>query len=83
MRIKAALLDENGVYLRMVEVRGAELTVRHLPSIKECDLPPGRYKWVPEEATFNPKTSKVERNPYGGRFVALEYLGLSRTRKTL
>lgn len=69
MQIKAALLDENGVYLRMDTLNSyAEITERHLPTIMECDLPSDRYKWVPDT---------TGSNPYGGRFVALEYLGLT------
>jgi hypothetical protein len=61
MVIKAALLDEQGVYLRMDELESeAQLTARHVPAIKECDLPPGRFKWVPGE------------NAYGGEFVDVE-----------
>ena len=48
--MKAALLDENRVYLRMDEVEVP--TERHLPQITSCDLPAGRYVWVPEQGAF-------------------------------
>lgn len=61
MNIKAALLDEQGVFLRMDQVKSkAALTARHVPSITECDLPPGKYKWVEDK-----------ENPYGGAFEPL------------
>jgi hypothetical protein len=61
MTIRAALLDERGVYLRMDEVE--ELTDRHVPTITACDLPPGRYLWIPDET-----------NTYGGAFWELDWL---------
>lgn len=64
MTIKAALLDENGVYLKIAEVADAsQLGERHLPGITACDLPPGQYRWVPDP-----------RNPMGGSFWALKTL---------
>ena len=66
MTIKAALLDERGVYLRMDEVESAaQLTARHVPSVTSCDLKPGEYLWI---ASSNPK------NPYGGAFWPLAWL---------
>src|SRR5690242_6805793 len=65
--ILAALLDENGVYLRMDELPDkSALTERHLPKITACDLPPGEYRWVP-----SPKRDKT--NPYGGQFVSIAW----------
>lgn len=58
--MRAALLDENGVFLRMDEVDTP--TARHLPQITSCDLPPGRYKWIPGD------------NPEGGQFVEVAWL---------
>lgn len=44
--IRAALLDENDVYLGIETLRDAsQLTPRHLPEITEADLPPGQYRW--------------------------------------
>lgn len=59
MTIAAALLDENGIYLRMDYLEDmTQLTERHLPTITSCDLPPGKYKWIWQE----------QNNPYGGYF---------------
>ena len=57
----AALLDVRGVYLRMDEVE--QLTEHHLPQITACDLPPGRYLWVPSESS-----------EHGGAFWDLDWL---------
>lgn len=58
MTIKAALLDEQGIFLRIDELKSkSALTDRHLPAITECDLPAGRYVWLADDA-----------NPYGGAF---------------
>ena len=73
--MKAALLDApaasgNGVYLRIDELASAaDLTDCHVPTITECDLPPGRYVWVP-----NADPRNVRPNKYGGEFVARELL---------
>jgi hypothetical protein len=75
--MKAALLSApaasgKGVYLRMVDVAPDEITDRHVPSITECDLPRGRYVWIPggdPRNTYPP-------NEYGGTFVAREVLAL-------
>lgn len=64
MTLKAALLDEQGIFLRIDELDDAEaLTERHLPQITDCDLPPGRYRWVPDPDD--------NANPYGGSFWPL------------
>jgi hypothetical protein len=64
MSIKAALLDEQGIFLGIDELTDAgQLTDQHLPGITECDLPPGRYRWVPTEVNTI--------NPYGGAFWPL------------
>jgi hypothetical protein len=57
----AALLDENGVFLRMEEV--LEPTNRHLPQITQCDLPSGKYQWVADA-----------NNPFGGAFWPVAWL---------
>jgi hypothetical protein len=65
MGIRAALLDRpalsgQGIFLKIDEVADeSALTERHLPAVKECDLPPGQCVWVP---TTN------GANPYGGAF---------------
>lgn len=64
MTVKAALLDERGVYLRMDELADeTQLTAQHVPSITSCDLPPGQYKWIAEEM-----------NEYGGAFWPIKWL---------
>lgn len=60
---RAALLDENGVFLRLDELGDKKPTKRHLPQITECDLPPGQYKWVPDTD-----------NPSGGSFWPMKIL---------
>lgn len=72
--IKAALLDERGVYLRIVELASeADLTDRHVPTITSCDLPAGRYRWI----TDNRKRPSGEpMNPHGGAFWPLAWLKL-------
>lgn len=66
MTIKAALLDEAGIYERIDELASAaDLTPLHLPQITRCDLPPGRYRWIP---TDNPA------NEYGGAFWDVEVI---------
>lgn len=59
--MRMALLSPAGVFLRMDDV--AQPTDRHLPQITECDLPPGRYKWVPDP-----------ENPSGGAFWEMRWL---------
>ena len=44
-KVRAALHDADGVFLRMVEVAKSELTELHNPAITECDLPPNAYRW--------------------------------------
>jgi len=64
MTVRAALLDANGVYLRMDTLADpGELTPLHLPAITECDLAPGKYRWI------------VDReNAFGGAFWPLKWL---------
>jgi hypothetical protein len=63
MTIRAALLDNDGVYLRMDELESeAQLTPLHLATITECDLPAGQYRWSPDPA-----------NPFGGAFQSIEW----------
>lgn len=62
--IKAALLDERGVYLRVDELASeADLTPQHLPQITYCDLPAGEYVWLPDDA-----------GDYGGAFWPVGWL---------
>ena len=53
---KAAVLDERGVFLRVVElVDESGLGPRHLdlrPLGGECDLPGGKYRWDAQACTF-------------------------------
>ena len=64
MTVRAALLDADGVYLRMDELANrAALTARHLEKITSCDLAPGEYRWIADA-----------RNEYGGAFWPLEWL---------
>lgn len=71
MTIKAALLDERGVYLRMDELQDeAQLTAMHVPTITECDLAPGKYRWIPDERKAHGKAL----NPFGGAFWSLDWL---------
>jgi len=64
MTVRAALLDENGVYLRMDELADASaLTSRHLAQIRSCDLPPGEYAWISDG-----------KNPEGGAFWSVKWL---------
>lgn len=61
MTIKAAVLDAQNVYWGIDELENeAAITDRHVLSITQCDLPVGRYRWVPDDA-----------NPYGGAFWPL------------
>lgn len=60
--IRCAQLDAQGVYQGMVEVEPAQLTDRHLPTITECDLPAGEYRWQADPA-----------NAFGGKFVPLRF----------
>ena len=64
MTVRAALLDANGVYLRMDEFADeSALTPLHLPQIPVCDLPGGEYVWIADKT-----------NPYGGAFWPLKWL---------
>lgn len=72
MSIKAALLDERGVYLRMDELEDlSELTDRHLPSITSCDLPAGRYVWIKDDRA---RADGSLINVYGGAFWEIAWL---------
>jgi hypothetical protein len=79
MTTRAALLDEQGVYLRMDELTDpADLTVRHLPQITACDLQSGQYVWLPKGAPLAPEIAAAvgaaRDNEYGGAFFALKWL---------
>jgi hypothetical protein len=64
MTIRAALLDADGVFLRIDELADAsQITDRHLARITACDLPPGEYRWIPDT-----------KNPFGGAFWPLAWL---------
>jgi hypothetical protein len=63
--IRCAKLNEQGDYLGMVEIEEAQLTPQHLRQIDVCDLEPGKYRWVADEA-----------NPMGGAFFPIAYLEL-------
>ena len=64
MTIKAARLDEQGVYQGIDELADASaLTPLHLPQIEACDLAPGLYRWVPDVAAEK-----------GGAFWPIAYL---------
>jgi hypothetical protein len=69
MTIKAALLSAPaaggmGVYLRIDELADdSQLTDRHVPAVTECDLPAGKYRWLPDPG-----------NPFGGAFWPINYL---------
>lgn len=65
MSIRAALLDERGIFVGVDELDEADLTGRHLAGITECDLPIGKYKWIPDD-----------KNPMGGAFWPVAYLQL-------
>lgn len=72
MTIKAALLDDRGMFLRIDEVASSKaLTARHLPQIRACDLPPGRYLWIPDERKRDDGTPV---NEYGGAFWEIDWL---------
>lgn len=80
MGIKAALLDERGIYIGMDEVASAaDFGPRHLPQIVVCDLPPGEYLWVPDE-----RVDAADRplNHYRGAFWGLAWLrDVAKTRR--
>jgi hypothetical protein len=59
--MKAALLDADGVFQKIDDVPVP--TERHLPQITQCDLPAGKYKWIPDPTS-----------PSGGAFWPLKYL---------
>ena len=69
MTIKAALLDApaasgNGTFLRVDTLADDRaLTDRHVPAITACDLPTGKYLWIPDAG-----------NPFGGAFWPINYL---------
>ncbi|HYH68336.1 MAG TPA: hypothetical protein VD866_26825 [Urbifossiella sp.] len=57
--VRAAKLDEAGVYVGMETLDPGELTDRHLPQVTDCDLPPGRYRW--DGTTFVPLPAVTAR----------------------
>jgi hypothetical protein len=77
--VRAALLDENGVYLRMDTLADPGLlTSRHLPQITACDLPPGKYRWIAHGAQVSPEIARALGsmcdNECGGAFVPINWL---------
>lgn len=48
-----ALIDDSGIFIGMVAAPEVP-TDRYLTEITECDLPPGRYRWVAADAQFVP-----------------------------
>jgi hypothetical protein len=72
MTIRAAFLDPRGVFLKMVELESvSELTERHVPTITQCDLPPGQYLWIPDGRR---RLDGSLVNEYGGAFHELAWL---------
>lgn len=60
--MRVAQLDVDDVYLGMVELaEGVQPTAQQIATINDCDLTPGRYKWI-----------RHARNAFGGEFVPLE-----------
>ena len=59
--MRMALLDADGVFQGLVDAQ--EITPFHLPQITDCDLPAGKYKWLPDP-----------RNPQGGAFWPVRFL---------
>jgi hypothetical protein len=53
-RMQVARLDADGVFQGVEEIDLAQLTVDHVPLPDGCDLPPGRYRWLPERQAFWP-----------------------------
>lgn len=76
--VKAALLDENGVFLRIDSIPIDQLTPRHLPQITECDLPPGKARWNSETLTFEFILNKEPEiySPNMERAIALGLISL-------
>lgn len=52
--IAVARLDAAGVYQGIDTIKLCQLTPEHVPLPDGCDLPPGRYFWDREKATFLP-----------------------------
>jgi hypothetical protein len=55
--VRAARLDEHGVYQGMDDLPASELTPHHLSQISDCDLPPGGYRW--DGQTFVPLPKRL------------------------
>ena len=69
--MRAALLDEKGIFIGMDETESPG--PRHLPQITNCDLPAGKYVWVPDD-----------RNPVGGAFWPVDWLAhIAATRQSV
>jgi hypothetical protein len=78
--VRAARLDEAGVFQCVDDLPEAELTPLHLPQIPECDLPPGAYRWDATAATFValPKKSAEQqmKEPSTLRAIARGFMSL-------
>lgn len=59
--MRMALLDADGVFQGLVDAQ--EITPLHLPQITDCDLPPGKYKWVSDSGS-----------PQGGAFWPVRFI---------
>lgn len=83
MTVKAALLDApaasgKGVFVRMDTLASeAELTDRHLPEIQACDLPAGRYVWIPGKGSVSGQfveqrvLARINRPDFDAAFAGL------------
>jgi hypothetical protein len=49
-----AKLDTNGIYQGVEEIPEKEVTEAHVRVPKDCDLVPGKYKWIASPGTFMP-----------------------------
>ena len=70
-RITAARLDADGYFAGMDELPETELTERHLPNVSECDLPPGKYRWIDGAFVHAPKPKAEDLNltPHAERAI--------------
>lgn len=60
MTIRAARLDAQKVFMAIEELADeSQLTADHLPAIKDCDLPPGKYRW--DGTRFVPLPTEQQR----------------------
>jgi hypothetical protein len=52
--VTVAKLDAAGVYWGIAAIPEAQLTPAHVQVPADCDLQPGRYRWVADKALFEP-----------------------------